>query len=135
LNVAIILGTVIAISMMLRPVLSDWWQVRRDNQLLEAESTAIHGRNGQIMRQIEALASPEGIESRAREQFGWVMPGDHAVNVVGVTSRDSSTALPDSITPEQYRPEIDWLTEAIDFLLGYEYPTKPSAPDDVVIGL
>ncbi|MDR2956625.1 MAG: septum formation initiator family protein [Coriobacteriales bacterium] len=135
-NLSIVLVACILAGFLIYPALTDWWHVRRNIDLLEAESTALAVRNGQIQQQIDALATPEGIASRAREQYGWVMPGERAVNVTGLTSNDSSTALPENIASGTVHPEIDWITETLDFVLGYQYPSPPpAAADDVIIGL
>ncbi|MCL2137019.1 MAG: septum formation initiator family protein [Coriobacteriia bacterium] len=117
------------------PAMQNWWKVRRDIQLLQTESDAVIQRNNEIQSKIDDLETPEGIESRAREEFGWVYPGEDAVNINGLGSHNSSTALPDSIPPGSLRPDIDWVTETLDFIFGYEYPSTPPASDDVIIGL
>jgi len=136
INLSIVIAALTIALVLIYPALQNWWQVRRDIQLLEAESTALEARNSQIQGQIDVLGTPEGIESRAREQFGWVMPDEQAVNIIGLSSQDSTTALPENVEPGSIKPELDWLTETIDLLLGYEYPSPPpAAPDDVIIGL
>jgi len=134
-NITIILATLSLACVMVYPALQNWWKVRRDLQLLQVESQALIQRNDQIQMQIDALGTPEGIESRAREEFGWVLPGERAVNISGLPSHSSSTALPDGIVTGSVRPQIDWVTDTLDFIFGYEYPTPPPAPDDVIIGL
>ena len=127
LNVGIILVVLLVVGLVIYPVLQDWWKVRRDNQVLVAENQAVLDRNAQIAQMIATLNTPEGIESRAREQFGWIMPGEQGVNVLGLGPLDRSSAVPPSIAPDSIHPEVDWWTATVDFLLGYEYPTAPDA--------
>ena len=134
-NITIILAALALLAVAIYPGLQNWWQVRRDMQLLQSESDALAHRNDQIQALIDALGTAEGIESRAREEFGWVLPGEDAVNVSGLDSHNSSTSLPESIAPGSLRPDIDWITDTLDFIFNYEYPTPPPADDDVVIGL
>jgi len=132
INTLIITAAFVAACYLVYPVLQDWWKVHRDNQLMAAESQAIFTRNDQIQQLIDNLNTPEGIESRAREQFGWVYPDEKAVNITGLSAEDSSTAMPESIIAGTVRPDVDWLTATLDFLLGYEYPNaEPSAYEDL----
>jgi cell division protein FtsB len=134
-NTAVILGALTLAGVLVYPSLKECWTIHRDNQVLAVERDALAARNDQINRQIEILNTPEGIESRAREEFNWVMPGEQAVNISGLTSQDSTTALPGSIQQGSVYPQIDWLTETLDFLFGYDYKPQPPQPDDVIIGL
>ena len=135
INIAIILLAVSVIGVFVYPNVQNWWKVRRDIQLLQTERDAVNARNEQIQSQIDALGTAEGIASRAREEFNWVFPGENAINISGLDFHDSSTALPENIAPGSLRPQIDWVTETLDFIFGYEYPQPPPAPDDIIIGL
>ena len=133
INIPILIAALIVAGMLVYPALSNWWQVRRDNQILAAENTALGERNQQIESLIAALGTPQGIENRAREQFGWVLAGEHAVNIIGLEGLSSSTTIPPSIAPGSVQPGIDWLTDTIDFLLDYQPPAPSQSAEDTLL--
>jgi cell division protein FtsB len=112
----------------LYPVLREFYIADRAHARLVAEHAAIEQRNDRIREQIASLQTPEGIEDRAREQFGWTKPGEVAVNITGLTVSESSTMLPEAIDAAKIELESDWWTDFLDFLFAVE-PAKPAEED------
>ena len=58
-----------------------WEQKRAEYQKLEQQIDAEKKNNEQIQRQVDGLqrGDPNAIEKEAREQFGWVRPGEHVL--------------------------------------------------------
>jgi hypothetical protein len=110
------------------PVGHDLYFAHREQQRVEAEYQAVLDRNETIREQIEMIETPEGIEDRAREQFGWVREGEEAVNITGLSTSESSTVLPDAVTPGSILPYSDWWLETLDAFFGYEYQPPAQLP-------
>jgi cell division protein FtsB len=58
-----------------------WQQKRAEYQKLEQQIDAEKKTNEQLQRQVDALqrGDASAIEKEAREQFGWVRPGEHVL--------------------------------------------------------
>ena len=121
---------------MLYPVARDYYSTWRENNRLEAEYQALLERNAKIEQLVEALKTPEGIEDWARQQFGWVLAGEKAVNVTGLEIHDGSTGLPSSIEPGSVEVAETWWMQVLDFIFGIEEqkPLNPS-PEYIIPGL
>ena len=68
----------------LYPSAKQYYVTMRECDRLQAEYEAIENRNANIQSEVDALATDAGVEDRAREEFGWVKTGEHAVNVRGL---------------------------------------------------
>ena len=121
---------------MLYPVARNYYTTWRENNRLEAEYQALLERNAKIEQLVEALKTPEGIEDWARQQYGWVLEGEKAVNVTGLEIRDSSRGLPSSVEPGSVDIEETWWMILLDFIFGVEEqkPLNPS-PEYIIPGL
>ena len=115
---------VIVATVMLIPVFGDYYVTKRANDQLQAEYQAIQDRNAKIQNQIDSLETPEGIEDRAREEFGWVREGEHAVNITGLQTSDSSTVLPAAVASGSVAPQDSLLTKALDVIFGVQKPVE-----------
>ena len=133
---AIITVIVVIVMYVLYPVARDYYAAMRENGRLEEEYRAIVERNEKIQRLIDALQTPEGIEDRAREVFGWVPEGEKAVNITGLEVGESTTGLPISIEPGSVRAPDTWWTNILDFVFGVTGPEPADPyPDDGIPGL
>jgi cell division protein FtsB len=128
----IILSLALAV-VMLYPVLREYYVALRVNAHAHAEYEAVVDRNEKIQQQIDELSTLEGIEDRAREEFGWVRAGEEAVNITGLDVSDSSTGLPSAIEPGSVKAPGTWLTETLDEFFGVAdaIPASPD-PDDPI---
>ncbi|MDR0347272.1 MAG: septum formation initiator family protein, partial [Coriobacteriales bacterium] len=120
---ALIVTTVIVLSLilaavMLYPVAREYYLAKRENDRVLLEYQAVLERNTKIKQQIDELQTPEGIEDRAREEFGWVRNGEEAVNVTGLEVSESSTVLPPSVDFATIKAPEDWWTQVLDEFFG-----------------
>ena len=104
----------------LYPVLREYYITSREHELLAIEYAAVLDRNDRIEAQIANLQTPEGIEDRAREQFGWVRQGEEAVNITGLQITESSTVLPSAVLPGSVVAESTWWTDFLDVLFDID---------------
>ena len=123
-------------AVMLYPAVRDYYAALRESDRLEQEYGAVVARNEKIQQLIEDLQTPEGIEDRAREEFGWVREGEEAVNITGIVVTESSTGLPAPVEPGSVKAPKTWWTQILDTVFGVQ-DHKPSNPypDDVIPGL
>jgi cell division protein FtsB len=135
---ALIVTTIIVFSLvfaavMLYPVAREYYLVKRENDRLVAEHQAVIERNSRIQQQIDELQTPEGIEDRAREEFGWVREGEEAVNVTGLSISESSTVLPAVVGVGSIKAPETWWTQLFDEFFGVtEPPPTPPPSDDTI---
>jgi cell division protein FtsB len=135
LTVIIALSLVLA-AVMLYPVAREYYLVMRENFRLNAEYEAVVNRNERIRQEIESLQTPEGIEDRAREEFGWVKDGEEAVNITGIKVFESSTALPAAIEPGTVLAVETWWMQTLDEFFDVKDPVPVDPyPHDIVPGL
>ncbi|MCL1891042.1 MAG: septum formation initiator family protein [Coriobacteriia bacterium] len=114
----------------LQPVLREYYVASRAHDLQMAEYAAVLDRNEKIESQIASLETPEGIEDRAREQFGWVRKGEEVVNITGLELSDSSTVLPAAIAPGSVAAESNWWTNLLDYLFDVDTSKQASEQHD-----
>lgn len=124
------LACVIVAAVMLIPVFGDYYVTKRANDQLEAEYQALQDRNDKIQNQIDSLETPEGIEDRAREEFGWVREGEHAVNITGLQTSDSSTVLPTAVASGSVASQTSWLINLLDAVFGVQKPVEGQSQFD-----
>ncbi|MDR1712799.1 MAG: septum formation initiator family protein [Coriobacteriales bacterium] len=120
---------------MLYPVAREYYLALRENQRLNAEYQAVLERNDRITEEIAALDTPQGIEDRAREQFGWVHSGEEAVNITGLSTKESTTVLPEAVQPGSVESEGDWWTQTLDEFFGVAPAQAPALEHDPIPGL
>ncbi|MEX0699714.1 MAG: septum formation initiator family protein [Acidimicrobiia bacterium] len=81
-----------------------------------AELEAITTENRLLESEVAALSTPEEIERLAREQLGYVMPGDIAY-VVLEPGGDTTSTIPMPVT-ESVPPEVPWYKAIWNFFTG-----------------
>lgn len=108
-------------AVILYPNAKSYYTAWRDNGNLTAEYDAVQTRNQTIQMRVDDLNTPEGIEDCAREEFGWVKPGENAVNVTGVKVDGATSKLPETIVAGSTTMETNWLIDDLDAFFGYEY--------------
>jgi cell division protein FtsB len=127
--VAFVLSLVLA-AVVLYPVAREYYLAKRENDRVKAENQAVEDRNDRIQQQIEELSTLEGIEDRAREEFGWVREGETAVNITGLSVSESSTGLPSAIEPDSVKAPESWWTQTLDEFFGITEAAPAPPPSD-----
>jgi cell division protein FtsB len=130
---AVIIFSLVLAAVMLYPVARDFYLAKRENDRVNAENQAVLNRNDAIQQQIDELQTLEGIEDRAREEFGWVREGEEAVNITGITVSESSTGLPPAIEPGSVEAPETWWTQVLDefFDVNVQGPAPPPTEDPI----
>ncbi|MDR2106688.1 MAG: septum formation initiator family protein [Coriobacteriales bacterium] len=127
----IVLGVILAV-IILYPAAREHHIIKRENEHAHAENQAVKDRNAKIEQQIDELSTLEGIEDRAREEFGWVRPDEEAVNITGLSELEGSTRLPSAIEPGSVKAPRDWWMQTLDEFFGVvedtPAPVLPEGP-------
>lgn len=96
------------------------YQEVRDRDKLAVEYAAVSARNEAIESEVRALSTPEGIQDRARKEFGWISEGEYAVSVTGVSPDDSIANFQATINPASIQAPDTWYSDLLDPFFGYE---------------
>ena len=104
----------------LYPVTKQFYLAMRHHDRLEAEYAAVQERNQAIQDQVDALSSPEGIEDRARKEFGWIKEGEQGGTVYGLDREGEEKAYMKNIPAGSVDPPQRWYTPFLDMLFGVE---------------
>lgn len=104
----------------LYPSAKQCYVTMRECDRLQAEYEAIENRNAAIQEEIDALATDEGLEDRAREELGWSKTGEHAVTVYGLGDAEGETAFSANIVAGSVEAPETWYSRWLDPLFGVE---------------
>ena len=100
----------------------DYYIASRDAAKTQAEYNRVSQENSQLQSDVESLSTDEGIEDRAREDYGWVKEGENSVSVSGLSSdRDQSTnASSKADTASEAKAPTTWYSGILDAFFGYK---------------
>lgn len=104
----------------LYPTAQQYYHSVREQDRLQAEYDAIAARNASIESEVQSLKTSEGIEDRAHEQYGWVMPGENAVNVYGLENIEHDNGFIANIVPGTVEAPETWYSRLLDPIFGVE---------------
>lgn len=116
------LGASVAVIALACVVLYDparmYYQEIREVARLQAEYDAIVARNDSLQASVDRLSTEEGIADEARDQLGWVNPGENAVNVSGLEGKESTFQA--NVVSDQVKPPETWYSPFLDPFFGVE---------------
>lgn len=95
-----------------------YYQEIREVARLQAEYDAIVARNDSLQASVDHLSTEAGIADEAREQLGWVSPGENAVNVSGLEGKESGFQA--NVVSDQVKPPETWYSSILDPFFGVE---------------
>lgn len=95
-----------------------YYQQIREVARLQAEYEAIVARNDSLQASVDHLSTEGGIADAAREQLGWVNPGENAVNVSGLDEKESDFQA--NVVSDQVKPPDTWYSSFLDPFFGVE---------------
>lgn len=110
----------------LYPTARSYYSAVRDQARVQAEYDAVAQRNETLQSDIAYLSTGEGVEDRAREQYGWVKEGENSVLVSGVGDSSSSatssntSGITSAALAENVKAPDTWYSGTLDPLFGYE---------------
>lgn len=111
---------VIAAGVFLYPAAKDYYVAVREHDKAAIAVQVAQERNTILAQDVEALSTPEGIEDRARSEYGWVKEGENAVTVTGLAQNDDGIKrLEDLPTVEGVQAPETWYSPVLDQFFGY----------------
>lgn len=94
------------------------YRAMRENERLSQELALNLERNEQMQTRVASLQTAEGIQDEATRAYGMVMPGEHAVSVVGAPYEPPATAIPAQIPRGAGENSHSWATDLLDQVFG-----------------
>lgn len=93
-----------------------WFEQRQQITGLEADIVASEQQISELARERRRWRDPAYVEAQARERFGWVLPGEIGLRVIGKDGQplDTSSELTDPATLPA--PARDWWAKAYSSL-------------------
>lgn len=115
---AILVVAVLALGF-LYPAAKDSYVAMRAQAQLQAEYDALVQRNEAIQANVDRLSTDEGVEDKAREDFGWVKSGENSVNVYGLEEDEEAlSTLNADVTAGSVPAPETWYSSFLDPLFG-----------------
>lgn len=103
----------------LYPAAKDSYVAMRAQAQLQAEYDALVQRNEAIQANVDRLSTDEGVEDKAREDFGWVKSGENSVNVYGLEEDEEAlSTLNADVTAGSVPAPETWYSSFLDPLFG-----------------
>ena len=112
---------VLACIMLYEPAQLYYHAVREQAQA-QAELAAVESRNADLESAVAHLETDAGVEQAARDQLGWVLPGENSVYVQGLegTTEQSASSTAGSIVPGSVEAPDTWYSPILDVIFGAE---------------
>ena len=110
-----------------------YYQEMRERDRLELEYAAIQERNESLESSVNYLSTDEGVEDKAREEFGWVKEDEHAVSVSGITVEQESDFTA-NIVSSDIKPPDTWYSAFLDPFFGVNYDKEPAPAEEQEVG-
>jgi cell division protein FtsB len=95
----------------------------RNTEKAEAELSLVQARNEQLNQNVEALKTNEGIEDKAKSDYGYVSKGDGVARVSGLNV-DNSSNLPDYVDSNKVCASNTAASSILDAIFGYDNSPK-----------
>lgn len=118
-SLTVLIGLVFS-CIFLYPSAQQYYLSVRDYAQAEAEYAAVLERNESVESQVNSLSSDEGIEDRARSEYGWVKEGENAVTVKGLNYEDDEIRYVKSVPSGSVETPQTWYSPFLDFIFGVE---------------
>ena len=102
------------------PVKNYYFAVR-DQAKAEAAYEMVIAHNDALKEDVAQLVTDEGMEDRARQQYGWVKEGENAVMVSGLSkpTDPSAAEILRTTSPDAVKAPETWYSPLLDSVFGY----------------
>ena len=124
--VAVVLVFAVVCAAILYPVAKPYYTAFRDGQRSEAQIAAVQERNEALEEENESLKTDEGIETQARNDYGYVMEGEESAVVTNVEGSSSITDVPDQVDVDEICAPQTWYYDILDQVFLYDNEASTS---------
>ena len=95
----------------------------RNTEKAEAELALVQARNEKLSANVSALKTDEGIEDKAKDDYGYVKQGEGAAHVSGIETQDS-TKLLEYVDSNKVTAPDTAISKILDPIFGYDNSAK-----------
>ncbi|MEG0216774.1 MAG: septum formation initiator family protein [Raoultibacter sp.] len=117
IGAAIIVACLALSCVFLYPAAKDFYLAVRQQAQVQAEYAALEQRNTAIQAEVDRLSTSEGIEDKAREEFGWVKAGENSVSVHGL-EEETAINLNADVAEKSIAAPATWYSPILDALFA-----------------
>lgn len=117
--VAAVAVALLVTTAILYPPTREYYVSVRTLEKAEAQLSQLEEQNEELQSSIDDIATDDGIENYVREEYGWVMDGEQAVSVTGLTT-DAETSSSSITSTEEAEGETSPLTRFLDTIFFVE---------------
>ena len=121
-SVALMVCTCLIVSCLLMYTpMKNYYTAVRDQAKAEVALEIVTTRNAALLEDVALLTSDEGMEDRARQQYGWVKKGENAVTVAGLSEggEPSAAEVLRTVTLNDVKAPETWYSPVLDPVFGY----------------
>ena len=95
----------------------------RDTEKSQTELALVQARNNELNSKVSALKTNEGIEDKAKDDYGYVIKGEGAAHVSGINTEDSLKLL-EYVDTNKVTAPTSALTDFLDVVFDYDNSAK-----------
>lgn len=117
--VAAVAVALLVTTAILYPPTREYYVSVRTLEKAEAQLSQLEEQNEELQSSIDDIATDDGIENYVREEYGWVMDGEQAVSVTGLTT-DAETSSSSITSTEEAEGDTSPLTRFLDAIFFVE---------------
>lgn len=117
--VAVVAVALLVTTAILYPPTREYYVSVRTLEKAEAQLSQLEEQNEELQSSIDDIATDDGIENYVREEYGWVMDGEQAVSVTGLTT-DAETSSSSITSTEEAEGDTSPLTRFLDAIFFVE---------------
>ena len=101
--------------------MKNYYTAVRDRAKAEVALEIVTTRNAALLEDVALLTTDEGMEDRARDQYGWVKQGENAVAVAGLSEggEPSAAEILRTVTLNDVKAPETWYSPMLDSVFGY----------------
>lgn len=101
------------------PSTKTFYNETRNTEKLAIELSALNDRNATLKSNVDALNTDQGIEDKAKSDYGYVKNGEGSALVQGI-ERSKENNLPKFVDVDDIKADGSWFTPFLDLIFGYE---------------
>ena len=116
-SMMVVVGLVLSCAF-LYPSAKQFYLTSRAHDQMLAEYAALEERNDKIQSQVNTLSTTEGVEDRARSEYGWVKEGENAVFVRGLDLEEEKSNFTEGIPAGSIEAPETWYSPILDKIFG-----------------
>ena len=95
----------------------------RNTQKASVELSQVESRNEKLKANVDSLKTDQGIEDKAKNDYGYVVKGEGSAHVSGINKEETSKLL-EYVDSDKVKAPESPLTDLLDGIFGYDNSEK-----------